>query len=47
MYNESYFEGLETNSSDLLREIQSTYTHFPLLIKLSANRINNFKPFVI
>lgn len=28
-------------------EINSTYVHIPLLLKFSANRLNNFKPFVI
>ena len=29
-----------------LREVKSTYIHFPLLLKVSAKRLNNFKPFV-
>lgn len=29
------------------REINSTYVHVPLLLKFSAKRINNFKPFVV
>ena len=29
------------------REISSTYVHLPLLLKFSANRLNNFKPFVV
>ncbi|HUH28562.1 porin family protein [Gelidibacter sp.] len=36
-----------TNPSDLLREVNSTYIHFPLLLKASTKRINNFKPFVV
>ena len=36
-----------TKESDQRREIKSTYIHLPLLIKVSAKRINNFKPFVI
>lgn len=35
------------NPSDLLREVNSTYIHFPLLLKASTKRINNFKPFVV
>ena len=36
-----------TNPNQLLREVNSTYIHFPLLIKASTKRINNFKPFVV
>lgn len=32
---------------DSFREINSTYVHIPLLLKFSADRINNWKPFVI
>ena len=46
-YNESYFDGQAFNPSDLLREIKSTYIHFPLLLKFSTNRINNFRPFIV
>ena len=46
-YNPSYFEGMEFNDSDLLREIKSTYIHVPLLLKVSTKRINNFKPFIL
>lgn len=46
-YSPSAFQGLEYNSSDLLREVKSTYVHFPLLLKVSTKRINNFKPFVL
>ena len=38
-YDESYFEGLDFNDSDLLREVKSTYVHFPLIIK-SINKTN-------
>ena len=47
IYDESYFEGLSFNNSDLLREVNSTYIHVPLLIKASTKRLNNFKPFII
>lgn len=47
MYDPSYFDGLEFNDSDLLREVKSTYVHFPLLLKISTKRLNNFKPFII
>ncbi|WP_225035414.1 porin family protein [Winogradskyella sp. SM1960] len=46
-YDESYFQGIEHNDSDLLREVKSTYVHIPLLLKISTKRINNFKPFII
>ncbi|WP_299338473.1 porin family protein [uncultured Psychroserpens sp.] len=47
-YDPSYFNGFEEpTSSDLLREVKSTYVHFPLLLKVSTKRINNFKPFII
>lgn len=34
------------NEQDLLREVKSTYIHVPLLIKLNAERINNWKPYL-
>ncbi|MEO9077395.1 MAG: porin family protein [Gelidibacter sp.] len=36
-----------TNPNDLFREVNSTYVHFPLLLKVSTKRINNFKPFIV
>lgn len=35
------------DANDALREVKSTYLHFPLLIKFSANRTGNIRPFVI
>tara|TARA_X000001036_G_scaffold198870_1_gene187109 strand:+ start:226 stop:966 length:741 start_codon:yes stop_codon:yes gene_type:complete len=35
------------NKDDELREVKSTYIHLPLLIKISAERINNFRPFIL
>ena len=32
---------------DSVREVPSTYLHLPLLLKFSANRLNNIRPFVI
>ena len=29
------------------REINSTYIHVPLLLKINTNRLNNFRPFLI
>ncbi|WP_047551097.1 porin family protein [Psychroserpens sp. Hel_I_66] len=46
-YDPAYFTGLEFNDSDLMREVKSTYVHFPLLLKVSTKRINNIKPFLI
>ncbi|MCK8480576.1 porin family protein [Psychroserpens algicola] len=46
-YDPSYFTGIEFSDNDLLREVKSTYVHFPLLLKVSTKRLNNFKPFVI
>lgn len=34
-------------SKDYFREVKSTYIHIPLLLKVSTNRLNNFKPFVV
>ncbi|MBN08887.1 MAG: PorT protein [Flavobacteriaceae bacterium] len=31
---------------DQIREVKSTYIHIPLLIKMSAKRINNYKPYI-
>lgn len=31
---------------DTYREINSTYIHIPLLVKVSTNRVNNFRPFL-
>ena len=36
-----------TDTGDRLREVKSTYIHFPLLLKISTKRLNNFKPFVV
>jgi hypothetical protein len=35
------------NDSDRLRETKSTYIHLPLMLKFSAARINNFRPFIL
>lgn len=32
---------------DYHREVKSTYIHVPLLLKVSTNRLNNFRPFVV
>lgn len=46
-YDPSYFDGMSYNDVDLLRDVKSTYVHFPLLLKISTKRINNFKPFIV
>lgn len=46
-YDESYFNGMDFSSSDLMREVRSTYIHIPLLLKVSTKRINNIKPFIV
>lgn len=45
-YDPSYF-GSSYTDADLMREVKSTYVHFPLLLKISTKRINNFKPFIV
>lgn len=35
------------DEQDKIREVKSTYIRFPLLLKLSAKRFNNIKPFII
>ena len=47
VYDESYFNGVTFNPSDLLREVRSTYIHIPLLLKISTKRVNNIKPFIV
>ncbi len=46
-YHPSYFAGKEYTEEDLFRGVKSTYIHFPLLLKFSTKRLNNFKPFVV
>jgi len=36
-----------TADNDFIREVKSTYIHIPLLIKFSAERINNWKPYLV
>ncbi|MBD1261827.1 PorT family protein [Maribacter polysiphoniae] len=36
-----------TEESDAIREVKSTYINFPLLLKASAKRLGNWKPFLI
>jgi len=46
-YPTSYFQGINFNESDLIREVRSTYIHIPLLLKVSTKRVNNIKPFIV
>ena len=46
-YGEDWFNGEPVNDNDLLREVKSTYVHFPLLLKVSTKRLNNFKPYLL
>ncbi len=45
-FNQRNFQLLKADP-ETYREINSTYVHIPLLLKFSANRLNNFKPFVV
>jgi hypothetical protein len=45
-YPESYFSTTPTYS-DKLREVNSTYLHFPLLLKFSSLRTGNVRPYLL
>lgn len=45
-YPTSYFPTTPT-PSDLLREVNSTYLHFPLLLKFSSLRTGNVRPYLV
>ena len=36
-----------TEENDAMREVNSTYINFPLLLKVSTLRLGNWKPFII
>jgi Outer membrane protein beta-barrel domain len=36
-----------TDKNDALREVKSTYIHFPLLLKFSSERTGNIRPFLV
>lgn len=40
------FSGFD-NQYDALREVKSTYIHFPLLLKFSSKRTGNIKPYLL
>jgi hypothetical protein len=46
-FSNTFFNGISYEEKDLVREIQSTFVHIPLLVKFSTKRINNIKPFVV
>lgn len=45
-YPSSYFATTPT-PTDMLREVNSTYIHFPLLVKFSALRTGNVRPYLV
>ncbi|MBP6758630.1 MAG: outer membrane beta-barrel protein, partial [Flavobacterium sp.] len=45
-YPESYFSTTPTRS-DMLREVNSTYLHFPLLLKFLSLRTGNVRPYLL
>lgn len=47
-YTPSYFPSTPAPTpSDLLREVNSTYLHFPLLLKFSSVRTGNVRPYLV
>ena len=47
IFNPVQFGDIDFNQNLHFREIKSTYVHFPLLLKISSKRVNNFKPFLL
>ena len=47
VFNPAQFGETDFNQNLHLREIKSTYIHFPILLKISSARVNNFKPFLL
>ena len=45
-YPASYFPTTPT-TSDMLRQVNSTYLHFPLLLKFSSLRTGNIRPYLL
>lgn len=41
------FHNVEGTAADQLREVKSTYIHFPLLIKFSSVRTGNIRPYLL
>jgi hypothetical protein len=48
-YPENYFSNLSlpAKPSDKIREVNSTYIHLPLLLKFSALRTGNIRPYLL
>lgn len=42
-----FFSGVGDLESEYLREVNSTYIHFPLLLKFSALRTGNIRPYLV
>ena len=42
-----FYLDIPGDENDRVRELNSTYIHFPHLLKFSTKRLNNFKPFVV
>lgn len=36
-----------TDANDALREVKSTYIHFPLLLRANTKRLGNWRPFIV
>ena len=47
IFNPVQFGDIDFNQNLHFREIKSTYVHFPMLLKISSKRVNNFKPFLL
>ena len=41
------FPGSFPDADDALREVKSTYIHFPLLLKFSSKRVGNIRPYLV
>jgi len=46
IYDPINFNETEFNENIHQRNIKSTYIHFPIFLKISTKRLNNFKPFI-
>lgn len=47
VFNPDQFGETDFNQNLHYREIKSTYIHFPILLKISSKRVNNFKPYLL
>ena len=47
VFNPAQFGETDFNQNIHFREIKSTYIHFPILLKISSKRVNNFKPYLL